>query len=147
MMIKTGLLVVALSGLLIGCVGAAGDKEVLTVRLKAGPQNGAAIAQASLVSRGDATDITYQIGGEPVGVSRPLQLYTYIYSGTCGQLSAEPAYSMNSTTQAFPTESGWRLSKEVPVALSDLQSAPHALVVRSSPTDGNLDLFCGDIRE
>lgn len=144
-MIKTGLLVGVVAGLLVGCVGATGDKEVLTIRLQGGPQNAASIAQASLVSRGDITDITYFIGGVPVGVSRPVQLYTFIYSGSCAQLSVEPVYSMNSTVQTIPTDSGWRLSKEVPVALNDLRSEPHALVVRTSPADGNTDIFCGGI--
>lgn len=147
MMIKTGLLVIALAGLLAGCVSAGGDKEVLTIRLEAGLQNAGSIAQASLVGRGDITDITYLIGGVPAGVTRPLQLSTFIYSGTCAQLSAEPAYSMNNTTQTTPTASGWRLSREVPVALSDLRSEPHALLVRTSPADRNIDIFCGDIRK
>ena len=146
MMIKTGLLVVALAGQLAGCVGAAGDKEVLTIRLNSGQQNVGSIAQASLVGRGDVTDITYLIGGVSAGVSRPLQqLYTFIYAGTCAQLSAEPAYSMNNTTKTIPTESGWVLSRQVPVALGDLRSEPHALVVRTSPADRNIDIFCGDI--
>lgn len=145
MMIKTGLPVAAFAALLAGCVGAAGDKEVLTIHLKAGQQNEGSIGQASLVGRGDATDITYRISGVPAGVSRPLQLYTFVYSGTCAQLPAEPAYSTNSTTQATPTDSGWMLSKDVPVALGDLRSEPHALVVRTSPADSNIEIFCGDI--
>jgi hypothetical protein len=145
--IKTGLSVIALAALLAGCAGAAGDREVLTISLKAGPQNATSMGQASLVSRGDDTAITFIIGGVPVGVTRPLQLYTFIYSGTCAQLSTEPAYSMNNTTQANPTDTGWTLSKEAPVALNDLLSEPHALVVRTSPADRNIDLFCGDIRQ
>lgn len=147
MMIKTGLFAVALAGLLAGCVSTGGDKEVLTIRLEAGHQNAGAIAEASLVGRGDVTGITYLISGVPAGVTRPVQLYTFIYSGTCARLSAEPAYSMNNTTQATPTSSGWTLSKEVPVALSDLLSESRALVVRTSPADGNIDIFCGDVRK
>ena len=145
-MIRTGFFLATLAALATGCANTTADREVLTVRLKAGHHNGGAIAQASLVGRGGSTDITYQIGGVPVGMSRPLQLYTFIYSGTCTQLSAEPAYSMNNTTQAIPTETGWRLSKMAPVALDDLSSSPHALIVRSSPADGSIELFCGDIR-
>lgn len=145
MIIKTGLLVAASVGMLMGCMGAAGDKELLTIRLKGEQLNASSIAQASLVGRGDVTDITIVIGGVPPGVSKPLQLYAFIYSGACTQLSAEPAYSMNNTTHTNPTESGWTLSREVPVAIADLVTAPHALVVRTSPTDGNRDIFCGDI--
>jgi hypothetical protein len=147
MMIKTRLFVLVFAGLLVGCVGTAGENEVLTIRLQAGHQNAGSIAQASLVGRGHGTDITYQISGVPAGVTRPLQLYTFIYSGTCAQLSDEPAYSMNSTTRATPTDSGWMLSRKVPVALSDLSSEPHALLVRTSPADGSIDIFCGDIRK
>ena len=131
----------------MGCAGAAGDKEVLTIRLQAGQQNASSIAQVSLVGRGDVTGITFHIVGVPAGVSRPLQLYTFIYSGTCTQLSAEPAYSMNNTTQTTPTDSGWVLSRQVPVALSDLLSESHALLVRTSPADRNIDIFCGVIRK
>lgn len=144
-MITTGLAVVALTGLMLGCVSTAGDKEMLTIRLKAGQQSAGSIAQASLVGRGDVTDITYVISGVPTGVSRPLQLYTYIYSGTCDQLSDEPDYSMNNTTQTTPTNAGWMLSRTVSAALSDLRLEPHALVVRTSPADSNIDIFCGDI--
>ena len=147
MTIKTGLLVSALAGLLVGCAGATGEKDLLTIRLQGERQEAASMAQATLVGRGDVTDITLLLGGVPTGVSRPVQLYTFIYSGTCAQLPAEPAYSMNSTTQTFPTDSGWRLSKEVPVALGDLRSAPHALIVRTTPADGNIDIFCGDIHQ
>ncbi len=142
---KSGLAAVASAGLLVACAGTSGDKEILTVRLHAGPQNAGAIAEATLVDRGNATAITYQISGVPAGVSRPLQLYTFIYSGTCGQLSAEPVYSMNSTTQATPTATGWMLSREAPVAFGDLTAAPHALLVRTSPADRSIDIFCGDI--
>lgn len=145
MMIKTGLSAMALAGLLMGCAGTAGDREVLTIDLTAGQQNAGAIARASLVGRGDITDITYRISGVPARVSRPLQLQTFIYSGSCTQLSAEPAYSMNNTTQTTRTAAGWMLSRQVPVSLGDLRSEPHALVVRTSPADGNSDIFCGDI--
>jgi hypothetical protein len=146
-MIKTVLSIATLAALVSGCAATTADRDVLTVRLKAGHHNAGAIAQASLVGRGGNTDITYQIGGVPVGMSRPLQLYTFIYAGTCTQLSTEPAYSMNNTTQAIPTATGWTLSKMVPAALADLSSSPHALIVRSSPADGNIELFCGNIRQ
>jgi hypothetical protein len=40
---------------------------------------------------------------------------------------------------------GWTLSKKAPVALSELRSGGYAIVVRTGPADGNLDIFCGDI--
>lgn len=147
MMIKTGLLIGALAGMLAGCAGAAAEKDLLTIRLQGEQQIASSIAQATLAGRGDVTDITFLLGGVPTGVSRPVQLYTFIYGGTCAQLSAEPAYSMNSTTQTTPTDSGWRLSKELPVALGDLRSKPYALVVRTTPADGSTDIFCGDIHK
>ena len=146
MKIKTRLLAGGmLAALLAGCVSTSGDKELLTIRLKAGEQNAGSIAQATLVARGDATGITFTLGGVPASVSRPLQLYTFVYSGTCDRLSAEPTYAMNDTTQTTPMETGWMLSREVPVALDTLRSTPHALVVRTSPADGNVDIFCGNI--
>ncbi|MCB1706141.1 MAG: hypothetical protein KDI17_14855 [Halioglobus sp.] len=146
MKMRTALLLVALSGMSAGCAGTGGEREVLTIRLQGGEQNEGAIAQATLVGRGDLTDITYLIGAVPGGVSRPLQLYTFIYPGSCAALSPEPAYSLNNTTHTTPTETGWTLSREAPVTLDALRSAPHALVVRTSPADNNLNIFCGDIR-
>ncbi len=145
-MIMKALPTVALTGLLMACASTAGEKEMLSIRLEASKQNAGAIAEATLVDRGDATAVTFQISAVPAGVSRPVQLYTFIYSGTCAKLSAEPAYAMNSTTQAMPTDAGWALSREAPVALGALLAEPHALLVRTSPADLNIDIFCGDIR-
>lgn len=144
-MMKIALLVAALTGFMVGCAGPAGDREVLTITLKGGQQNPSAIGQASLVGQGDVTGVTFLIGGMPPGLSRPLQLLTFIYSGTCAQLSAEPVYSMNTATETTATETGWRLSRQVPAALDDLLLAPHALLVRTSAVDRNLDVYCGDI--
>ncbi len=146
MKMNTGLLLGALAGLLAGCAGGAGNKDILTMRLQAGPQNAGTIAQASLVARGDVTGINYVIGGVPAGTSRPLQLYTFIYPGSCAQLGSEPAYSMNNTVQTTLTATGWMMSREVAVSLDSLRTGNFALLVRTSPADLSIDIFCGDIR-
>ncbi len=145
MQMKSGLMLGVLVGLLGGCAGGAEDADVLTIRLKATQQNAGSIGQASLVGRGDVTGISYVISGVPDGASRPLRLYNFIYPGSCAELGAEPAYSMNDTTQTTLTSTGWMMSREVPVNLDTLRAGSHALVVRTSPADLSVDIFCGDI--
>jgi hypothetical protein len=132
-----------------GCA-ATGDgergHEVVSVRLSASRQNLGQMAVVTLVSRGEKTGLTFLIGGVPPYIARPVRLYTYIYAGSCGNLAAKPAYEMNQTLNPVKdTASGpWTLSKVAPVAFSDLLSADYAIVVRAAPSDGSIDLFCGD---
>ena len=146
---KTTLLFLAMAGLLGACANtndAAGDARVLTVPLQAGPQNRGEIAEATLVARGEATDVNFFIGGVPSGTTRPLQLLTFIYPGSGAQLGPQPAYAMNSTVHATIAGGGWKLGKTVPVALTSLRGGKYSIVVRTTPADRNLDIFCGTIQ-
>ncbi|MNY29118.1 hypothetical protein D3C86_1631410 [compost metagenome] len=42
---------------------------------------------------------------------------------------------------------GWTFYRSAPVAMQELLSGKYALVVRTAPEDGNLDIFCGDIAQ
>jgi hypothetical protein len=124
------------------------DKQVVNIPLIAGPQNAGEIAQATLAAQGDETGVSFFISGVPIGTTLPVHLYTYIYPGSCEALGAKPAYEMNqtvTTNQMAGKRAGWTLSKKVPVALSVLRSNGFAIVVRTSPQDGNLDIYCGNI--
>lgn len=123
------------------------DNQIVNIPLTAGPHNVGHIAQATLAPLGDETAISFFIGGVPSGTTRPVHLYTYIYPGSCESLGAKPAYEMNQTvsTNKVTRRRGWMLSKKAPVALSELRSVGYAIVVRTGPADGNLDIFCGDI--
>ena len=153
------LLSIALTAGLVGCAqgpstsapqGSSAD-GLVHVPLAASRWNAGETAWATLVGRGDKTDATIRASGVPPQVGRPIHLYTYIHGGTCGALSARPAYSL---TDVVLARSGgatgymgppYTVANTVEVRLSDLRATPHALVVRSAPADGNLELFCGNI--
>jgi len=42
---------------------------------------------------------------------------------------------------------GWTFSRSVPVALPELLTSEHHILVRTAATDGNVDIFCGDIKQ
>ncbi|WP_375739894.1 hypothetical protein [Pseudomonas boanensis] len=132
-------------GVATGC--ATTDRQVVSIPLEATPQNAGHIAQATLAAVGERTSISVFIGGVPLGTTRPLRLYTYIYPGSCGRLAAKPAFDMNNTvvTQRWSGTTGWWLSKSAPASLDQLRSGGYAIVVRTTPADGNRDIFCGNI--
>ncbi|WP_271409367.1 hypothetical protein [Pseudomonas sp. Q1-7] len=133
-----------------GCAASVGtpDDQRVDVRLAATQQNAGRIGMATLVPRGDETAISLFVSGVPSGVTRPVHLYTYIYPGTCSAPGATPAYELNRTVNTYRHVEGdvWRLSKSAPVPLSTLRASEHSLVLRTSPADGGVDVFCGDIR-
>ncbi len=133
-----------------GCASPASDekKEVVSVRLSATPRNAGEIARATLAPWGNETDISLMVSGVPSSVTRPVHLYTFIYSGTCARPSASPAYELNRTITTYRLVQGdvWRLSRSAPVPLSTLRSGDYSIVLRTTPVDGDFDIFCGDIR-
>ncbi len=129
---------------LAACAGS--DKSrLLTLELMPGPQNLGHIAQASLTEQGANTGISIFVGGVPASMGRPLQIYSYIYPGSCSNLAVQPAFSLNENVRAERTSNGWYLSKRLAVSLASLSAQPYALLLRSSPADNSLTLFCGDI--
>jgi hypothetical protein len=117
------------------------------ITLKASLRNQGEMAWASFAPNGDSTAMVLNVGGVPSGFVRPVRLYTYIYRGSCAQLPASPAYELNEVV--VPTRrSGppFTLNKSVQLPSNELRSGGYSVVVRASPPDGNIDLFCGDIR-
>lgn len=139
--------VLAISALVSSCSPSRGPDEprFSTVQLVAVGQNRGNIGQASLTAQGAVTGLNVFIGGVPAGVTRPVQVYSFIYAGRCGQLAAQPRFSLNSNVRASAGNNGWYLNRNVPLSLADLRAEPHALVLRSSPANRSLELFCGDI--
>jgi hypothetical protein len=127
----------------------AAERELVTVRLTTAPQNAGKIAQATLVPQGGATAIELFISGVPSSVAQPPNLYTYIYSGTCGSLGAKPVVEMNQYVALgdYASYRGTQMAKLAPIALSQLRSGDYALVVRTSPADGYVDIFCGNLKQ
>jgi len=150
MKMKTGLLSVTLAGILSACAtpsGDSGDSRTLNVPLRPGQQNIGAVAQATLVARGEVTDVRIFLSGPlPLGVSRMPQLFAFIYPGSCASQGPRPAFEMNSTVTSFAEIGGWRLIRTAAVSLEALRNGNYSIVVRTSPQDRNIDIFCGDIR-
>ena len=135
------------AGFLAGCAGSNGaGPDFVDVRLEGTQANQGQTGMAAFVEKGASTGLNFTISGVPSGTSSPLQLRSFIYPGSCANPGAQPAYSLNQDTQAYRGQAGWVMSKDVPVALSTLLAGSYAVVVRSSPADGNQNIFCGDIR-
>lgn len=134
--------------LLAGCAGSAGEdgQNVLQLSLQPTRENAGNLGQAALVTRGEQTDLSMFIGGVPMGVSRPLNLLTYIYPGSCSALGKQPAYALNQTTQTLRVDGGWRLSKSIPATLEQLRAGGYALVLSTTPADRGLNIFCAEIK-
>ncbi|EEA00178.1 hypothetical protein BH160DRAFT_4526 [Burkholderia sp. H160] len=123
--------------------------ERFNVPLTATSQNAGKIAQATLVSAGNATEIVLFVGGVPSNVALPPHFDTYIYPGMCGDLGPNPVIAMNDQVvlgDHVPQISRW-MSKRVPIALDELRSGDYALVVRTSPADGFENIFCGNLKK
>jgi hypothetical protein len=136
----------------LGCTAAtsAADDTVnspLTFPMKATPRNAGRIGQVTLVAQKGQTELMFVVSGVPAGTVVPADIDTYIYPGTCASHGDEPAYVIRS-----PYARGDRLltrpntmTRVVPVLLGDLTSADHAIVLRTGPEDGLVEIFCGDI--
>lgn len=151
----------ALAAGLLGCANDAAPPKasqqdaradrLVNIPLKASSLNAGESAWATLIGRGDKTDATIMASGVPPQVSRPIHLYTYIYGGACGSLSKGPAYSLTGVVLARSGSASGHMGAPFSVAntadvrLSELRAKPHAIVVKSAPADGDLNLFCGNI--
>ena len=137
----TALLVVAS---LFGC--ASESKPGANVTLTATRQNSGQIGNVTLADWGKDTGFSFFISGAPNGASLPLRLYTFVNKGSCAQ-PGPVAYAMNDkvNTERQPVR-GWAFSRSAPVLLSTLLAGEYYVVVRTAATDGNVDIFCGDIR-
>ena len=137
----TALLVVAS---LFGC--ASSSSPGANVTLTATRQNSGQIGNVTLADWGKETGFSFFISGAPNGASLPLRLYTFVNKGSCAQ-PGPVAYAMNDkvNTERQPVR-GWAFSRSAPVPLSTLLAGEYYVVVRTAATDGNVDIFCGDIR-
>jgi hypothetical protein len=70
-----------------------------------------------------------------------------VTKGSCQQ-PGPVAYAMNDrvTTERQPIR-GWTFSRSAPVGLAELLASEHHIIVRTAATDGNVDIFCGDIKQ
>jgi hypothetical protein len=137
-----------------GCAATTDDRRAantVTIALKATSRNAGQVGSALLGGEGDRTPMVLTISGVPPWVSRPVQLLTFVYAGTCAEPAATPAYALNAIVQAQFAGNGrpagpFTMEKTVPLPLAALRAASYAIVVRTTPADGNVDIFCGEIR-
>jgi hypothetical protein len=129
---------------LAGCAGSA-NEETGRVDLQATGNNSGHIGYATLSAVGKTAGVEVFVNGVQ-GFLRPVRLYTYIYTGTCSAMGAKPVYEMNDQVTTQRTQAGWQYSRTAQVPLKDLRSTSHVLLLRSSPEEGSVDLFCGEIR-
>jgi hypothetical protein len=152
---KMNILIIAVcflfSTALVGAADESKKKKVdrndrFSIKLKGSQWNASAIGNAIFVATDETSQVTIVMGGISKFISRPVRIYTYIYPGSCGNLGEAPAYELNDTKITNSKgNNAWDVSKRIPVALSSLLENDYALVIRSTPPDGNRDLFCGDI--
>lgn len=145
MNIVSSLALVVTVGWISICAAAPAENEVVNVPLSATQYNAGHIAHAMLAPMGRDTDVSILIGGVPSGTVLPPRIYTYIYPGKCENLGPKPAFELNQIVTTEHMSPPWRLSKNAPVALSELRSGGYAIVLRAGPEDGGNNLFCGNI--
>ena len=136
-----------------GCVGTADDRRSDTVSflLQAGPRNAGESGRGFMTAQGDKTLINLTITGVPPWVVRPIQLFTFVYAGSCAKHDATSAYALNDTVRVnahsdIGLSGPFTLAKTLPVPMATLRSGEYAIVLRASPADGNWDMFCGDMQ-
>jgi hypothetical protein len=124
-----------------------GSDGEFQIKLMASSRNQGKMAWASFAPIGDSTAMVLYVSGVPSEFVRPVRLYTYIYRGTCVQLPELPTYELNEVVVPIRRSAPpFTLNKRVPVPSNQLRSSGYSVVVRSSPPDRSIDLFCGDIR-
>jgi hypothetical protein len=136
-----------------GCAGTAGNRPLDTTSfvLNAGSRNAGDTGKGFLTAQGDKTLVNLTLSSVPPWMSRPVQIFTFVYAGSCARLGAYPAYALNNIVEVNP-QSGSdvsgpvTLSKTVPVPLDTIRSGAYAIVLRAGPADGNWDIFCGDMQ-
>lgn len=143
MKFTTPLAALMLAVSLAGCATSTGKS--VNVTLNATRQNTGQIGNVTLSDWGKETGLSFFVSGVPTGAVLPLRLYSFIYKGSCQQPGAV-AYEMNDKVNTErQAVRGWAFTRSAPVAMSELLSGDYSILVRSASTDGNTDLFCGDI--
>ncbi len=150
-----------LAALISACTSVAGDGErrdapggtLATVVLTAAPYNAGRIGRAYLVPDGQRTIVRIEASGVPNTVTRPIHLYTFIHEGSCAARTEKAAFALTDTVLASsvanPAGIGafggvLTITNVAPISFDALRAKPYAIVVKTSPADGDRDLYCGD---
>ena len=145
MKLKISVAALMVTASLFGC--ATSSDHGVNVTLVATRQNTGQIGNVTLTGYDQKTGLSFFVSGVPMGASLPLRLYSFINKGSCQQPGAV-AYAMNDrVTTERQAIRGWAFSRSAPVAMPVLLSGEYSIVVRSAPDSGNVDIFCGDIKQ
>ncbi|WP_131108699.1 hypothetical protein [Pseudomonas sp. Sample_10] len=130
---------------LSGCTRS--SNQPVTLPLTATQQNAGQIAHTTLTDVDNETNFNFYISGVPTGTTMPLRIFTFVNRGNCQQ-PGPVAYEMNDriTTQRS-AQAGWTFERVAPISVADLLSEHYSVVVRTTPEDGSVDLFCGNIAQ
>lgn len=135
--------------------GAAHAAALVVFKLSATSYAAGEVGQATLIPESGSTRIALNFSGVPRNTTQPVHVYTYIYEGRCGGLSAKPAYSLNDRV-LVSTPSGrigygprgpFSLTHSVPLSIDELLNGRFALGLRTSPADGDHLIYCGELRK
>jgi hypothetical protein len=131
---------------LFGCSTA--SNHSMNLPLAATHRNAGQTGNATLTAEGNQTNFDFYITGVPTGTLLPPRIYTFINKGSCQQ-PGPVAYAMNDkvNTKNEAGANGWSFYRNAPIATSELLSGKYSIVVRTSPEDGSVDIFCGDVAQ
>lgn len=134
------------AGWLVGC-SSVPESQISTVSLNATKFNPGQVGQATMMPYEHGTEFWVAVSGEPVGSTLPGRMTAYIYSGSCDNLGAKPAYDLNDGPNArfYSQASLQYFWKGAPVPVDKLRTGGYVLVVRESAASGNQNLFCGNL--
>jgi hypothetical protein len=123
--------------------------EVVTIALSTAPRAAGQTGTGALAPQGEATAITL-IVSVPDWLSRPVRLYTFVHRGTCARHDRAPELSLNEVVAPDASDARlprgpFTLKKRVPWPMATLRESERAIVVRSSPADGDVELYCGNL--
>ena len=113
--------------------------------------NAGETGRAILVPLGERTQVTIIVSGVPVELaSRPVHLYTFVYGGACDNPLAKASYALTERVLAQSATStgggAFTITNVAPVPMDVLRREPYSIRVKTSPADGDREIFCGDIR-
>lgn len=131
---------------LLGCTHS--SSQSVNLALQATGRNAGQVGRVTLTDMGDKTNFNFYITGVPTGTILPPRLYSFVNQGSCQQ-PGPVAFAMNDqvNTRSDAGTKGWSFYRSAPISLTQLLAGAHSIVVRSAPSDGNGDIFCGDVAQ
>jgi hypothetical protein len=120
----------------------------MNLPLVATHQNPGKNATTTLTSVGDQTNFDFYITGVPNGTIMPPRIFTFINKGSCQQ-PGPVAYALNDKVNTEPNAGtgGWTFYRSAPIKMQDLLAGNYSVVLRTSPEDGNANIFCGNVAQ